>query len=350
MSVNQSLLTPDEFRDRALARRAGLCCVPGCGAQAQAAHRLLDGRLWPDGGYYLDNGVPLCNKHQDEAASTALPVEQLRSWCGIQAPVLPPQFEEGERLDAWGNPVLPSGQRLRGELFLEPDVQDHLARGGFLDRFTHWCKYPRTYHMPFSPGASSDDKILPGLDHFRGRRVIGTIKKDGENATLYRDHYHARSLNSKHHPSRDWIKGFWNAVRHDIPEEWRVCGENLFARHSIGYTDLRSFFYGFSVWNERNVCLDWDATLEWFSLIGSSAGLHIEPVEMVYDGLFDEQAVRRICEDLVGRGEEGMVLRVADAFAYRDFRYSAAKYVRADHVQTDQHWMHREVVANSLAG
>ena len=42
------------------------------------------------------------------------------------------------------------------------------------------------------------------------------------------------------------------------------------------------------------------------------------------------------------------MIRVADEFNAGDFRLCAAKYVRAGHVQTDEHWMHSEIVKNGL--
>lgn len=38
------------------------------------------------------------------------------------------------------------------------------------------CKYPRTFHVPFSPGATNDDKVLKHLDAFAGKQVIVTGK------------------------------------------------------------------------------------------------------------------------------------------------------------------------------
>lgn len=67
-------------------------------------------------------------------------------------------------------------------------------------------KYPRTPHLPWSPGASVDDVRLEGLDGFEGEEVVVTEKLDGENTTLYRDGLHARSMDSAHHPSRTWVK------------------------------------------------------------------------------------------------------------------------------------------------
>lgn len=202
-------------------------------------------------------------------------------------------------------------------------------------------KYPRTRHLPWSPGASGDDLIADDLGAFVGQRVIVSEKMDGENTTLYRDHSHARSLDGRHHPSRDWLKALHGRIAHEIPEGWRVCGENLYARHSIVYQALPSYFMMFSVWDADNRCLDWDSTVEWADLLG------LETVPVLHDGEFDPDWLRALDLDL--ERCEGYVVRLASSFAYAEFGTSVAKWVRANHVQTDQHWMHAEVVPNGLA-
>jgi hypothetical protein len=77
---------------------------------------------------------------------------------------------------------------------------------------------------------------------------------DWENSSMYRDYFHARGVEGRSHPCRSWVKRFWSSITMEIPEEWRVCGENLYAKRSIHYVDLPSYFMGFSIWNERNVC------------------------------------------------------------------------------------------------
>lgn len=67
-------------------------------------------------------------------------------------------------------------------------------------------KYPRTMHLPWSRGYTDDDKILRATDHFAGQEVVITEKMDGENTTMYPDFIHARSLDSKDHPSRHYVK------------------------------------------------------------------------------------------------------------------------------------------------
>jgi hypothetical protein len=203
-------------------------------------------------------------------------------------------------------------------------------------------KYPRTKHLPWSDGVCCDDRVLDNILNFRNRKIVVTEKMDGENFSLYRDYCHARSIDSGHHISRSWVKNFWNGMRHHIPEGWRVCGENLYAKHSIYYGDLLSYFYGFSVWNDRNYCLSWDDTMEWFGLLG------ITSVKVLYIGDFEEKVLRDIVRNMDLDRNEGYVVRQFGAFSYNDFEKNVAKYVRPAHVKTDNHWMSERVIRNWL--
>jgi len=127
--------------------------------------------------------------------------------------------------------------------------------------------YPRTPHLPWSPGASADDVRAGRLAGPTGREVVVTEKLDGENTTLYADGLHARSPDSAHHPSRAWVKALHGRIARLIPPGWRVCGENVYARHSIPYEDLESWFHAFSVW-DGDRCLDWDSTVRFARRLG----------------------------------------------------------------------------------
>lgn len=208
---------------------------------------------------------------------------------------------------------------------------------------TIYRKYPSTPHLPWSPGASADDVWVDTIAQFDGREVVVTEKMDGENTTMYRDHMHARSLDSRHHPSRSWVKALHSQIAHLIPAGWRVCGENLYARHSIAYEGLTSYFVVFSIWDERNVCLSWADTVEWAALLG----LEVAPV--LWSGVWDARALMQLADELDLTRQEGYVVRDADAFAFEDFTTHIAKWVRPDHVQTDQHWMHGPIIPNGLA-
>ncbi|MFC8075239.1 RNA ligase family protein [Streptomyces sp. NPDC057307] len=199
--------------------------------------------------------------------------------------------------------------------------------------------YPRTPHLPWSPGVGSDDVRVGGLGGLRGREVVVTEKMDGENTTLYGDGVHARSLDSGHHPSRAWVKGLQGRIGGLIPGGVRVCGENMYARHSIAYEDLESWFYGFSVWDGER-CLDWDATVRFLRRLGVPA----PPV--LWRGIFDERALRALKLDPAR--QEGYVVRSVEGFVREEFGLRLAKWVRPHHVQTDTHWMHAAVVENGL--
>lgn len=203
-------------------------------------------------------------------------------------------------------------------------------------------KYPRTPHLSFSPGINEDDVKLDRHSIFNNCQVVVTEKLDGENTTLYRDYIHARSLDSRHHPSRAWVKALQASIGHEIPEGWRICGENLYARHAIAYQDLSSYFYLFSVWNENNCCLGWSETEEWAAMLG------LELPVVLYRGIWNEDKIKAIAENIDLEKCEGFVVRNIEPFPYQDFSNNVAKWVRSNHVQTDTHWMHREVIPNRL--
>lgn len=336
----EKLLSRDAFREAVFARDKKKCIV--CGAPAINAHHILERRLFDDGGYYLSNGASVCEEHHIEAEKTTLSVERLRELAGITKWTIPEHLYRDQAYDKWGNPVMPNGQRLKGELFWDESVQKILAAGGVLGDFTNQVKYPRTHHLPWSPGMNDDDRVLKSIACFEGRRVIVTEKMDGENTTMYRDYIHARSVNSGGHVSRNWVKNFWSGISGDIPDGWRLCGENLFAKHSVSYVALPSYFMGFSIWTERNRCLSWDETVEWFDLMG------VQPVPVLFDGVFDERVIRNLYKDDDWHTREGYVVRLADSFDYSQFRSSVAKFVRRGHVQTVKHWMHGQLMEKNL--
>jgi len=208
-------------------------------------------------------------------------------------------------------------------------------------------KYPRTPHVPWSPGFTGDDIRLIDLGHFKGKQVVVTEKLDGENCTIGRNYSHARSLDPQPHPSRDWVKSLAGQIGHDIPDGWRLCGENLFAQHSIAYDELPSYFVLFSIWDNNNVCLSWDDTEEWAQLLG----VHTVPV--LYRGPWDEEKIQAVFDGKskfsAGGPAEGYVVRNAGAFHYSQFNKNIAKYVRAGHVAPDsQHWTEMVVKPNKL--
>ena len=186
----------------------------------------------------------------------------------------------------------------------------------------------------------NDDRMLESVSQFEGLEVVVTEKMDGEGTTFYRDDLHARSLSFEPHPSREHIKAIWAQVGYQIPEGYRVCGENLTAKHSIFYTNLPGYFLVFNIWNEKNICLSWDDTVLYSELLG------LPTVKVLHRGLWDETLIRGI--ELDSEHQEGYVVRSAAAFHYKEFRRLVGKFVRRSHVQTDEHWMRQEVKFNEV--
>ena len=203
-------------------------------------------------------------------------------------------------------------------------------------------KYPRTLHHPSSPGVQSDDKIARDLAAFEGADVVVTEKMDGENVSLYADGWHARSLDTGYHPSRDWLSAFHARIGYRIAPGWRICGEYLYAQHSVAYAALRSYFLAFSIWDDQNTCRGWDETCE------RLADLDAEPVPVLYRGPYAPGLVEDIAAGLDLGQREGLVMRVARAFDFSAFQRSVVKWVRPGHVQSETHWRKATVVPNGL--
>lgn len=340
---NHILLTRDNFRAGVFERDAYKCVI--CKAPGKDAHHIIERRLFNDGGYYLDNGATLCERHHIEAEETTLSCEDIREKAGITTIILPDHFYSDVVFDKWGNIILPTGQRIKGELFYDTSVQKILTQGGVMDLFQKHVKYPRTYHVHWS-NMLKDDRMLLDDKFFVGKRIIGTIKMDGENTTMYNDYIHARSLESASHETRKWVKGLWSQINYLLDENMRLCGENLYAVHSVKYENLLSYFMMFSLWVDHR-CLSWDETVEYSKILG------LEMVPVFYDGIYDREKINKAFEPFA-KSNEGYVIRIADEFTYMDFRKAVAKYVRPEFRQalnnSHGHWISKKVEVNKLSG
>ena len=207
-------------------------------------------------------------------------------------------------------------------------------------------KYPRTTHLPWSRSVSTDDLVYRERDDLaiydEGTEVVITEKMDGENTTIYRDSVHARSIDFQSHQSRDWVRMFQSQIGHLVPEQMRLCGENLYAQHSIAYEDLASYFLLFSIW-EGEHCFSWEETEEWAEL------LEVPLVPVLYRGVWNEQIARALCSELDLDRQEGYVVRPVRSFFRVEFSDLVYKWVRPHHVQTSDHWMYQPIIPNHLS-
>jgi hypothetical protein len=339
------LLSRDDFRNSVFERDEHKCVF--CSDVAIDAHHIIERRLWTAqhqlGGYFLCNGISVCEPCHIKCETTEISVEDARRAAGITHFVIPEHLYDDQEYTKWGDIILANGQRLKGELFFDESVQKILEKGNMLGLYSKYTKYPRTYNLPWSESIQKDDRVLKSVDIFKNKRVIVSNKMDGENSNAYNDYFHARSIDGRNHPSRNWAKNFWSTFKSDIPDGWKICAENVYAKHAIHYQDLETYFYGFSVWNDKNICLSWDDTLDWFSLLG------ITSVPVLYDGIFDEKKIKALWNPANRDNMEGYVIRLADAFSYGDFRKSVGKFVRKSHVQPDSHhWFAQQVISNKL--
>jgi hypothetical protein len=355
VSASDHLLSRDTFRAATLARDGHRCVM--CGRTADDgvrldAHHIVERRLFraphEAGGYFLDNGATLCDDGTMSschlrAEATLISCEEIRRAAGIARVVLPEHLYADQRYTKWGDPLLDDGRRMRGELFWDESVQKVLAQGGVLHLYTKYVRYPRTYHLPFSPkvlvGDTGDDRVMRSTEALVGKRVIVTVKMDGSQATAYDDYLHGRTVDFKSNVTWHWLQNFHRKFAHEIPAGYRLNLENLWGgvTQDIEYRHLPLYVMAFMMWDERNYCLSWDESLEWFGLLGEvlrDAGVPqgLPHVPVLYDGMWDEDLIHGLHRPTYGGDPmEGFVVRRADRFHYADFRYNVGKYVRAEH-------------------
>lgn len=214
-------------------------------------------------------------------------------------------------------------------------------------------KAPRIYHLPWSEVLTKDDKFIKSIDIFKDKEVIVTLKMDGENTSLYNDgSFHAKSLDSKAHASRDWLHSWWNQrlysdnylLIYNKYKDLRIVGENMKGYHSIEYNNLRSFFFLHSAWNGTK-CLSWEETAN----IAFVLNIKIAPI--LYRGLYDEKAIREFDkletydDDLV----EGYVIRNSNSFEYTDSNNNVAKFVSSRfQIREGDHWSKEVIRFNKI--
>lgn len=207
-------------------------------------------------------------------------------------------------------------------------------------------KYPRTYHLPFSPGATSDDKMLHDgwFDFYKGKEVVFTEKLDGENTAMNCVDVYARSHGA---PTRSpWSRNLWDPsdglywkVKNLIGPNETIYGENLYGEHSIHYQALTEYWHMFAA-NDGNLWYSWDDVKDFAEI------LKVAHVPELYRCVVrTENEVKEIVGWLMDYssqygwcGKEGIVMRTVEGFPIMEFPKHVCKYVRANHVQTDEHW------------
>jgi len=210
-----------------------------------------------------------------------------------------------------------------------------------------FIKYPRTVHLPWSLG-TNDDKVLNDDLCFHNKRVIVTIKMDGENFSGYNNFTHARSIDSNNHPSRNYVKGLWYSKCYSLNDNIRVCCENLYAKHQIHYHYLKSYLYVISVW-KNDLCLNWSETKKY------AEELELPTVEVFYDDIYDKEEITKTYDKYKQNSidkVEGYVIRLYSEFLYKNFQNSVAKFVEPEFRNAvnnrGNHWLKEKIISNKL--
>lgn len=206
----------------------------------------------------------------------------------------------------------------------------------------HPDKYPRTKHWPTSPGVQSDDKIHKDIGRLIGVPVSITEKMDGSNVTLCNGEVYARStMVPSAHAWHGMVRKHHAWKTNDLGPDYKICGEDMYAIHSIEYDGFRES-ETFRVFNilYKDTWLSFDDRAK----ICQALDLKMAPV-WVINAEFEKEkdlskwlAANMKLGSKLGPDNEGFVVQTMDAFSREDFQLNVAKYVRAGHVQTDQHW------------
>ena len=217
-------------------------------------------------------------------------------------------------------------------------------------------KYPRTYHLPYSPGATKDDKKLQDdwFKYYIGEEIVITSKLDGENIHMNQKDCYARSDGA---PTRSpWSRNIWDPndglywkIKQYIGDNETIFGENLYGEHSIHYNKLTDYFHLFAV----NDGVNW---YSWDDVKMMADIMNIPHVPELWRGMiYKEEELQKLVEKYVHESEwygdirEGVVVRLAKSFPIEDFKYCVCKWVRKDHVNTSIHWTKTWKVAKLIS-
>lgn len=205
-------------------------------------------------------------------------------------------------------------------------------------------------HFPFSPGTTSDDKIMTEeqLDLLIGPKLIFTEKLDGSNVCLTNKAVYSRShAGPPAHKSFNNLKARHAIWKNQIPEGISIFGEWCYAVHSIRYSILQNHFNVIGVRDDvSGKWLDWEHVELW------AEELDVPTVPVILKGALANKAdLKEITIELsnlssiYGREREGLVVRTFEGPTVNVANQleGLAKWVRKDHVKTDIHWKNKPV-------
>lgn len=365
MTVNQNR---KEFREQCLERDNHQCVIPWCTRSADDVHHIIERSEWNNGGYIINNGASVCNPHHRYAENNQIPPQAFWQWINVDEKPTPNGLDIN--IDKWG------------KSFETPPWEDIRDR----------IKYQSTRHLlplywyddetKAKTRVEHDDTGVQSVEDFVGVPLVITHKMDGSNCMLVNDTTNpVRARNGKKPEDtmrplyRDGGLYWEKEVSRKLPDNLQVFGEWLYAKHSIhygcdcddpcedvgpnltelvDYEDESAYFQIFGVYNNReNIWLSWPETEK----VADELGFPTTPVIYMEDNNDEatfktkHEARRKLisyAREVVDNGGEGIVVRSKFPFHYDQFERRIGKYVRENHVNTDEHWKHTETIENNL--
>jgi hypothetical protein len=197
-------------------------------------------------------------------------------------------------------------------------------------------KFPRIHHLSFSQQIHKDDKTIENPEYFLNKEIIITEKLDGSNCCFFEDKWFSRSGELA---SGSWFNILKNKHFNNYDKNFMYFGENMYAKHSIYYDKLTDWFYLFEVYdpkrklflslNERNYLPNFP-----FNFVPSVWCGVCKSLKELEKILLKE--IKK--ESYFGKEREGFVVRTTNYIFLENYSSCVAKFVRENHVQTDEHW------------
>lgn len=226
--------------------------------------------------------------------------------------------------------------------------------------------FPRTRHLPFEPCASSDDRIA-SLEEFdalvsSGLNIAIEEKVDGANSGFTimdgqpvirnRNHILSKNYSSRNTPAKMQFAPIWNwfyenrdkfeALEAILGFKPCVYGEWLYAKHTVNYDQLPSWFVAFDVYDYES--RKYISPKRYRPALIES-GFNIVP-EMEFQEITEESLKNmRDTNTTFSKNEkkEGIYLKACDG----DFIVERLKMVRPNFIQ-GEHWNKKQLVKNGM--
>lgn len=211
-------------------------------------------------------------------------------------------------------------------------------------------KYLSTPHWPWSLSVHRDDSYHKNPEFFLNKEVVITEKLDGGNTCLFNGKVFARST------GQEATQGWFAMVKKH--HAWKTLGEvetsfygeDIYGIHSIEYDPVyeHETFYLFCVRFTPEIpsgLPGMDIIWDWDTIEKIAIQMSFKTVPVVFRGTF--KTVKEITNffnseivkpSALGPVKEGFVMRVTNQFDVENFSENMCKFVRKNHVQTDEHW------------